>query len=142
VNVLYPVAAMAAAALACGAPAAPGPSVVRQVSVQGLEQTVQVIPGQPMAGREVQILSVVSNRGSSSVAVQSRMCGLDLAGDVALVMNYLRCAAYSMSGQLAPGDSVTDGDMRVVSSPPGHYTLRVRQLLQPETWVEIPLDVR
>lgn len=141
-KVLSSLAALAAAALSCRAPAAPGPSVVRQVSAQGLEQTVQVVPGQPVQGQEVQILSVVANRGPSSVAVQSRMCGLDLAGDVALVMNSLRCAAYSMSGQLAPGDSVTDSDTRVVSSPPGHYTLRVRQLLQPETWVEIPLDVR
>jgi hypothetical protein len=32
--------------------------------------------------------------------------------------------------------------MRVVSSPPGQYTVRVRQLIQPEAWVEVPVVVR
>src|SRR6266702_3485487 len=51
-------------------------------------------------------------------------------------------SGYSQSVVLAPGDSVTGSDMRVVSSPPGSYTLLVRQLVQPSAWVEVPVVVR
>ena len=56
-------------------------------------------------------------------------------------MNYARCAAYSRSLVLAAGDTVTGSDIRVVSSPPGQYTVLVRQLVQPEAWVEVPVVV-
>ena len=104
-------------------------------------EQLHLTPAQPDSGQEVHILSVVTNRSAGPVAVESRICGLDLAGNVALVMNYVRCAGYSQSVVLAPGDSVTGSDMRVVSSPPGSYTLLVRQLVQPSAWVEVPVVV-
>lgn len=111
------------------------------LAARGLEQVVRLDPAEPTQGQEVHIVSVVTNRATDSVAAVSRICGLDLAGDVTLVMNYMRCAGYSQSIRLAPGDSVTGTDMRVVGSPPGRYTLRVRQLLDPDAWVDVPLIV-
>ena len=143
-RLIHPVTAVAllSGILGCRSTESFAPGGLRQVTVQGLEQTVQLTPAQPDSGQEVHILSVVTNRSAGPVAVESRICGLDLAGNVALVMNYVRCAGYSQSVVLALGDSVTGSDMRVVSSPPGSYTLLVRQLVQPSAWVEVPVVVR
>jgi hypothetical protein len=134
--------ALVAGVLACRSAEPFGLNGGGQLTAQGLEQTVQLIPAQPVSGQEVQIVSVVTNRSSGPVPVDSRICGLDITGNVALVVNYMRCAGYSQSVVLASGDSVTGSDMRVVSSPPGQYTVRVRQLIQPEAWVEVPVVVR
>lgn len=127
--------------LGCRSTESLAPGGLRQVTVQGLEQTVQLIPVEPQSGQGLRIVSVVANRSSGPVTVESRMCGLDITGNLALVMNYARCAAYSRSLVLAAGDTVTGSDIRVVSSPPGQYTVLVRQLVQPEAWVEVPVVV-
>ncbi len=134
--------ALLAGLLGCRSTESVGPRGNSQLIGGGLEQTVELIPAQPDSGQEVHILSVVTNKSQDSVAVVSRICGLDLAGNVALVMNYARCAGYSRDVVLAPGDTVTGTDMRVVASPPGRYVLLVRQLVKPDAWVEIPVDVQ
>jgi hypothetical protein len=127
--------------LACRSAEPFGLSGAGQITVQGLEQTVQLIPAEPQSGQDVNIQSVVRNRSSDLVTVASRVCGLDVAGNLALVINGVRCAGYSQSAALAPGDSVTGSDLRVVSAPPGRYIVRVRQLVDPEAWVEVPVVV-
>ncbi|HYK83627.1 MAG TPA: hypothetical protein VEU55_10840 [Gemmatimonadales bacterium] len=127
-----------------GCTAAPptAPGVAHLLLAQGLEQTVQLTPAEPARGDQLSIVSVVTNRTADSAALTSRICGLDTAGDLGLVTARLACAGYSVSATLASGASITGADVRVVASPPGRYTLRVRQLLVPEAWVEVPVVVR
>lgn len=107
----------------------------------GLAQTVTIEPASPGSGSEVTIRSVVVNRGTESVTLVSRICGLDYGGTLALTNPpaVLKCAAYSRQGALAPGDSVVTADLMRVSSPPGTYELRVRHALTPEAWVTLPV---
>lgn len=118
------------------------PVGARSVTVQGLEQTVQLFPAEPAHGDELHIVSVVVNRKAESAAVVSRICGLDTNGDLELTGSRFMCAGYSMNIALAPGDSVTGNDFRAVASAPGPYTLRVRHLLVPDAWVEVSVVVR
>jgi len=118
------------------------PSVARQLIAPGLEQTVWLTPAVPASGDQLQIVSVVTSRSADSVALTSRICGLDTGRDVVLVTARMACAGYSLQVALAPGDSLAGGDVRVVASPAGRYTLRVRQLLAPQVWLDVPLVVR
>jgi len=130
------------ATIACGTPPASltGPRVV--ITPQGLEQSVRLTPAEPAMGDTVQIASVVVNLTPEGVAVSSRICGLDLESALSLTDPFIRCAGYSMQGALAPGDTLVGFDQRVVSGLPGTYTLRVRHLLDPDVWVEVPVNVR
>lgn len=110
--------------------------------MQGLEQTVQLFPAEPAQGDELHIVSVVVNRNPDVAAVVSRICGLDTKGDLELTASRFMCAGHSMNAALAPGDSVTGNDFRTIASGPGRYTLRVRHLLAPDTWVDVPVVVR
>ena len=129
--------------LGCGSagPAAPA-GAPQTIVVQGLEQTVQLFPAEPSPGEQLRIVSVVVNRNAASTNVMSRICGLDTGGDLALSGSGFMCAGYSMDAELAPGDAVTGSDVRVVASAPGSYTLRVRHLLVPDAWVDVPVVVR
>lgn len=135
-------AALCVALLGCNAAQSLAPGVAHQLIAPGLEQTVRLTPAVPTSGGQLQIVSVVTNRSADAVAVTSRICGLDTGGDVVLVTARMACAGYSVQITLAPGDSVAGGDVRVVASPAGRYTLRVRQLLAPQLWLDVPLVVR
>jgi len=131
------------ATIACsGTPSASltGPKVV--VTPQGLEQTVRLSPAEPAPGDTLDIVSVVVNGTAEPVDVSSRICGLDLESSLKLTNAFLSCAGYSMQGALAPRDSLLGFARRVVAGEPGEYTLRVRHLLDPEVWVEVPVIVR
>ena len=129
-------------ALGCSAGDPAAPDGARQTTVQGLEQTVQLFPAEPSQGEQLRIVSVVVNRNAASAEIVSRICGLDTGGNLALTSSGFMCAGYSMDAELAPGDAVTGNDVRVVASAPGRYTLRVRHLLVPDAWVEVPVVVR
>jgi hypothetical protein len=107
-----------------------------------LEQVVRLAPASPTGGGTLRITSTIYNRGPTTVDLSTRTCGLDTNGDLALSGSLLMCAAYSRQVTLEPSDSVSAFDARVVSSPPGHYTLRVRQALDPERWVELPVVIQ
>lgn len=143
-STIQPATAIAflAGVLGCASREPVAPVGARQVVVQGLEQTVQLDPAEPARGDQIRIVSIVVNRRSDPAAVVSRICGLDTGGDLELAGSMFMCAGYSMNASLAPGDSATGNDVRVVASPPGEYTLRVRHLLVPDAWVEIPVVVR
>jgi len=131
------------AAIACSStPSASltGPKVV--VTPQGLEQTVRLSPAEPAPGDTLNIESIVVNGTAAPVDVVSRICGMDLETTLKLTYANLACAGYSMQGALAPGDSLLGFAGGVVASAPGQYTLRVRHLLDPDVWVDVPVTVR
>jgi hypothetical protein len=109
-----------------------------------LVQTVAITPASPAPGDLIQVRSVVVNRGSGAVMLESRICGLDFGGTLGVEWpaGIVKCAGYSMRGELAPGDSVVGHDIMEVRSPQGHYRLRVRQAVAPDAWVELPVEVR
>ncbi len=117
--------------------------VTRAVQL-GLEQRVTLTPAELIAGENVTITSVITNRGSQAIALESRICGLTLGGDIRLdpPPGIGMCAGYSMSGTIAPGQSRESVEIRRVASPPGTYTLRVKHALEPELWVELRVAVR
>jgi len=130
------------ATIACGPQPAPvtGPRVV--ITPQGLEQTVRLSPAEPASGDTLDIVSLVVNGTGAAVDVTSRICGLDLETSLQLTNAFISCAGYSMHAALARGDSLQGFARRVVAGPPGNYTLRVRHLLNPAVWVDVPVTVR
>lgn len=110
----------------------------------GLLQRVTLQPAVLVDGRDVEIRSVLINQGSAPVAVTTRMCGLDYAGALELTHppEVLKCAGFSATSTLAPGDSLVDGDLMRVASAPGEYELRVRHVLDPEKWLSLRVIVR
>ena len=138
------VMALALVPAGCGeGPAGPTDGAERvQVHLPaGVEQAVTLSETTVRTGDTLWVRSVVRARGDSAVALWARICGLDLEG-LELHDPFGRCAAYSMQTQLAPGDSLVQVDQRLVTSAPGDYTLRVRHVVQPDTWVELPVRVR
>jgi hypothetical protein len=119
-------------------------SDVTRAVMPGLEQRVTLTPSELVSGENVQIQSVITNRGSQVVQLESRICGLDLAGDLELSFppGFGVCDGYSMHGTIAPGESRSSSELRRVDSKPGTYTLRVRHAVQPELWVEMRVVVR
>lgn len=107
-----------------------------------IEQSVRLTPDSPTSNRVVTIASAIISHEASPLDVTSRTCGLDVAGDLDLGGSLLMCAAFSRRTTLTPSESLTAFDARVVTSPPGRYTLRVRQLLDPEHWTEVPVVVK
>lgn len=106
-----------------------------------LEQVVRLSPVSPATNEVLTIHSTLVNRGATAVDVVSRTCGLDAAGDLDLSGSLLMCAAFSRRVTLMPADSVSAFDACAVTSGPGRYTLRVRQALDPERWVEVPVVI-
>jgi hypothetical protein len=119
-------------------------SGITRVEPSGLEHRVTLTPSEPTAGGDVQIHSVITNRGTESVALNSRICGLDYGGNLKLAYpnGSAACGGYSMGGSIAPGESRTNTDLNRVASALGVYTLRVRHALRPELWVEMRVVVR
>ena len=139
---------LACAVLACRGPATSPSDNTSEHSrlslAHGLEQSVSLMPSVPVAGQNLTIRSVITNHGAQPVELESRHCGLDFAGDLALEWppGIGKCAAYSGRGLLQPGDSVVTSDIMRVSSPPDRYRLRVRHALAPEAWAELSVVVR
>ena len=120
----------------------PGPAVELRLP-SGLAQRVTLSPAAPAQGQNVSIRSVLRNNGSESIALTSRICGLDYSGTLKLSQppEVGRCAGFSMGHPIAPGDSVVGADYMRVDSPPGEYTLRVCHALTPEAWFELKVRV-
>lgn len=134
-------ALLSLASLACnaGPEAVTAPKVV--ITPQGLEQTIRLTPTAPSPGDTLAITSIVVNGTGAAVNVTSRICGIDLQTTLKLSGTGLACAGYSMQGPLAPGDSLLGFAGGVVMSGAGTYTLRLRHLLNPDVWVEVPVTV-
>ena len=135
-------------ALAAGCPRVttpvPGENDVTRILRPGLEQRVTLSPAELTAGDNVTITSVITNHGNQAIPLESRICGLTLAGDIRLDWppGHGVCGGFSMGGTIAPGESRSSTELRQVTSGPGVYTLRVKHALQPEAWVEMRVVVR
>lgn len=129
------------ATLACntGPATITAPKVI--ITPQGLEQTVRLTPATPAPGDTLDIASIVVNQTAAAIDVASRICGLDVESSLKLTNSFLACAGYSMQGALATGDTIQGFDRRVVGGIPGNYVLRVRHLLNPDVWVDVPVTV-
>ena len=116
----------------------------RRAVLPGLEQHVTLTPADLVTGENVVIRSVITNRGSQPIQLESRICGLTLGGDVRLDWppGIGMCGGFSMSGPIAPGHSRESTEIRRVGSGPGTYTLRVKHAVRPEVWIELRVAVR
>ena len=103
--------------------------VVAVGQLGSLHQTVRFEPAHPHSGDTVTVTSVVANRGSDAVDVWA-LYDLQMSGTLVLGIPDVRLRGRFTS-RLAPGDSVVDREKRVVVSSPGHYTVRVVQLVKP-----------
>ena len=110
----------------------------------GLDQRVTLSPAELVTGENVTIHSVITNRSTQEMTLQSRICGLDIESDMSLSHppDIGFCGGHSMSGSIGPGESRESTDIRRVASGAGAYTIRVRHALQPERWVELRVAVR
>ena len=110
----------------------------------GLEQRVTLTPAELMSGENVTIHSVLTNRGTNAISLQSRICGLDVESDISLPHppDIGFCGGHSMGGSIAPGETRESTDIRRVAAAAGSYTIRVRHALQPEQWVDVRVTVR
>ena len=121
-----------------------GESDVTRGVLPGLEQRVTLTPAGLITGENVTISCVITNRGTQSVPLESRICGLTLGGDIRLDWppGIGVCGGFSMGGTIAPGESRQSSEIRRVASAPGTYALRVKHALRPELWVEMRVVVR
>lgn len=139
---------LAVAAAGCSATSPPAvltsDNDARRAVLPGLEQHVTLTPADLVTGENVVIRSVITNRGSQPIQLESRICGLTLGGDIRLDWppGIGMCGGFSMSGPIAPGQARESTEIRRVSSGPGTYTLRVKHAVRPEVWVELRVAVR
>jgi non-ribosomal peptide synthetase component F len=144
---LAPVVAIALLVAACHEATVPDVlplSGRAQVSFpDGLTQTVTITPSAPRTMANLVVRSAVVNLGTAPVSLESRVCGLDFQGTLLLQgpPGLAQCAAYSMSGTLAPGDSLVQSEPMQLLSPAGRYELLVRQVVTPSHWVTVPVTV-
>jgi len=122
----------------------PDLEVTRPVpGIPGLKQIVRVRPASPFVGDTVLVTTVLRNDGATGTGtLESSICGPGLRGSLPLHDPFGHCAGYSTSTAIAPGDSVMDGTMRVVTGPAGSYQLEVNHLRAPEYWAPLSVEVR
>ena len=107
-----------------------------------LVQSLRLLNPGLRQGDTLKLESTIRNVSSGPVDVRYVVCELDVQGDLEMMSPFILCAAYSVDGRLAPGEQVTGRLQRVVTSPPGRYTISVRHLLDPDVWVPAELTVQ
>jgi hypothetical protein len=107
-------------------------------------QRVTLSPGTVARGDTLLVTSTVVNTGPTPAPVTVQVCGLGVtaADGVLAADNGIRCVAFSVQLRLAPGDSTSGRDRRVVTGAPGRYGVRVQQLLRPELTARGEIVVR
>ncbi len=122
---------------------APGYSVAAEQAVgPSLVQRVRLSTNQPARGDTLVIRSVLVNQGTAPATVTHAICNLHYAPNDVLENPYATCAGFSATRSLAPGDSVSHEDRRVVIGRPGQHTVRLAHLLNPKVEVPVALTVR
>ena len=104
-------------------------------------QSVRLLNPGLRTGDTLRIESTLRNVSDRPVDIRHVVCELDLEG-IDTMAPLILCFAYSIDGKLAPGEEVSSRLVRVVTSPAGKYTIRVRHLLNPDVWVPAELTVR
>ena len=106
-----------------------------------LVQSLRLLNPGLRQGDTLKLESTIRNVSAQSVDVSHVVCELDLEGELRTMAPFIMCFAYSIDGRLAPGEQVTGRLQRVVTSPAGKYTIRVRHLLDPDVWVPAELTI-
>ena len=143
---------LAAAAAGCGRDPVGSSSADRSLqrapftvmTSAGLRHTVSVSDGRVSPGEEFTVRISVENVGGESVSITRRICGFDIRADWKLEQRWPACDGYSMTADLAPGETIEDSTTVAIPSEanlPGAYVLRARLLLDPETWLAVPVRI-
>jgi len=114
-------------------------AAVGEADGAGIRQRVTVAPMVVRQGDTVTVRSTLRVRGTGTMLVHNRVCGLDYRGTLRLGESSIRCLAYSARSRLAPGDSIVAIDRRPVQSGPGRWQLRVQHAL--DIGLEAAVDI-
>ena len=106
-----------------------------------LVQSLRLLNPGLRQGDTLKLESTIRNVSNKPVDLRYVVCELDIEGNLQTMSPLILCFAYSVDGRLAPGEQVTGLLQRVVTSPPGRYTISIRHLLDPDTWVPAELTV-
>ena len=106
----------------------------------GIVQTLRLLNPGLRTGDTLKLESTLRNVSDKPVDITHVVCELDLEG-IQTMSPLILCFAYSVTGRLDPGEEVTSRLQRIVTSPPGKYTISVRHLLDPGVWVPAELTV-
>jgi hypothetical protein len=104
-------------------------------------QTLRLLNSHLRQGDTLRLESTIMNVSSTPVDLSYIVCEPDIEGNLQMMSPLIHCFAYSMDGTLAPGEQRRIELQRVVTSPPGRYTISVRHLLNPSVWVPAELTV-
>ena len=120
------------------------PLEVRQEAPGGLLQVLHVSDTVPQRGDTLYFQSTVYNVADSTVTLHAKLACLDITGDLSMVdpVHFRVSECGSEIRPLIAGDSLIEGALRVVLSPPGSYTIWVRHLLEPDVSIEVPVRVK
>jgi hypothetical protein len=144
------------AACADGSPAAPGTALGRNSDGRaqgpsGLEQRIVTTVREPSPGSPytalLTVTSTITNTGSTPVRLVSRVCffqesDFEATAQLDRFEPLISCAAVSMEGDLAPGQSTPAMTVQFgVRSKSGTYTLKLRHALSPEFRGEVTFRV-
>ena len=105
-------------------------------------QTLRLVNPGLRTGDTLTLESTLRNVGQQTVNVNRVVCELDLETTMMTEPAFIHCLIYSHDGPLAPGEVATSTLSRVVTAPPGRYTISVRHLLEPSVWVPAELTIR
>lgn len=110
----------------------------------GLVQRVTVTPAEPVIGEEVEIRSVVVNRGQRTPQFIENTCRLDLEStlDLAPVPEWAECKALPRETALFPGDSLVMRTRKRVQGVAGEHEIRVLHVMEPQYWVPVRVRMR
>jgi hypothetical protein len=107
----------------------------------GLTQTIEVSSVVLRSGETISIRSVLTNASPDARPVSSRICGLTISGPMDLRRPGFACAGYSSHIELAPGDSIEEGDLVQVYASPGRYPLTIVHALDPPGELTIEIEI-
>ncbi len=111
-----------------------------QKSIGDLEQEISLSDLTPAPGDTLTIESIVTNSGDVQ-EIESRICGLNITGNLEWKYAGPDCDGYSKRGPLAGGEKVTSWQSIVVTSQPGDYRLEIQHLLEPEEVMTVWITV-
>jgi len=119
------------------------PLEVEKDATGGIHQVLDLSDAEPHQHDTILIRSAVHNASREPVDLVVHEFCLEIGGTAELAdPAEFRFDCETFRRPLLPGDSLVEFEERVVLSPPGTYSLQVRQLVSPDVEVEVELRVR
>ena len=139
----------AAGPVACGSPVETADlrTAIGETEIElfgGLVQRVTVTPAEPTIGEEVEIRSVVRNRGGGTPTFLENVCRLDLESALELMTapDWAECKGLPRERGLEPGDSIEVRTRQRVHGVAGEHEIRVLHVIEPQQWVPVRVRLR